>query len=462
MMNKIMTIVLLLGATITTYAQTPVRLSLDECLEAGGENASMVRNSILDLEYAKAQKSEAFTYYFPTVNASALGFHLSKPLITIDAGDLLGGSDMANNLLWQFETFAQMNGMNTSYSFVRNGFSAGLSLMQPVYAGGKIVNSNRLASLGVQAAELKQSTASRDNNLEIEQKYWTIVSLQDKLETIENGFELLDTLQKDVDAAYRAGLAIERNLLELRQEYNSLKAQRSKLLSGIRLAKMDLFNMVGIRYTVVRMPSEETVPNIDDIVLSDDLPYLLEPSNYYYDPENALASMSESKLLELSVKSHELQKKIIRADAMPQIGIGATYGYGRLVGVPKLSGGVFASIRIPLSDWGKVSHRMKQEEALKQKAINDRKYLESQLILQSRQLWENVISSWDMLEIAEDELELKRIILHQVEMDYEAGMATLTDVLSAQNGLRTAATDLLDAQINYNNSVSRYIAMKTR
>ena len=457
-----MTIVLLLGATITTYAQTPVRLSLDECLEAGGENASMVRNSILDLEYAKAQKSEAFTYYFPTVNASALGFHLSKPLITIDAGDLLGGSDMANNLLWQFETFAQMNGLNTSYSFIRNGFSAGLSLMQPLYAGGKIVNSNRLALLGVQAAELKQSTASRDNNLEIEQKYWTIVSLQDKLETIENGFELLDTLQKDVDAAYRAGLAIERNLLELRQEYNSLKAQRSKLLSGIRLAKMDLFNMVGIRYTVVRMPSEETVPNIDDIVLSDDLPYLLEPSNYYYDPENALASMSESKLLELSVKSHELQKKIIRADAMPQIGIGATYGYGRLVGVPKLSGGVFASIRIPLSDWGKVSHRMKQEEALKQKAINDRKYLESQLILQSRQLWENVISSWDMLEIAEDELELKRIILHQVEMDYEAGMATLTDVLSAQNGLRTAATDLLDAQINYNNSVSRYIAMKTR
>ena len=461
-MNKIMTIVLLLGATITTYAQTPVRLSLDECLEAGGENASMVRNSILDLEYAKAQKSEAFTYYFPTVNASALGFHLSKPLITIDAGDLLGGSDMANNLLWQFETFAQMNGLNTSYSFIRNGFSAGLSLMQPLYAGGKIVNSNRLALLGVQAAELKQSTASRDNNLEIEQKYWTIVSLQDKLETIENGFELLDTLQKDVDAAYRAGLAIERNLLELRQEYNSLKAQRSKLLSGIRLAKMDLFNMVGIRYTVVRMPSEETVPNIDDIVLSDDLPYLLEPSNYYYDPENALASMSESKLLELSVKSHELQKKIIRADAMPQIGIGATYGYGRLVGVPKLSGGVFASIRIPLSDWGKVSHRMKQEEALKQKAINDREYLESQLILQSRQLWENVISSWDMLEIAEDELELKRIILHQVEMDYEAGMATLTDVLSAQNGLRTAATDLLDAQINYNNSVSRYIAMKTR
>ena len=461
-MNKIMTIVLLLGATITTYAQTPVRLSLDECLEAGGENASMVRNSILDLEYAKAQKSEAFTYYFPTVNASALGFHLSKPLITIDAGDLLGGSDMANNLLWQFETFAQMNGLNTSYSFIRNGFSAGLSLMQPLYAGGKIVNSNRLALLGVQAAELKQSTASRDNNLEIEQKYWTIVSLQDKLETIENGFELLDTLQKDVDAAYRAGLAIERNLLELRQEYNSLKAQRSKLLSGIRLAKMDLFNMVGIRYTVVRMPSEETVPNIDDIVLSDDLPYLLEPSNYYYDPENALASMSESKLLELSVKSHALQKKIIRADAMPQIGIGATYGYGRLVGVPKLSGGVFASIRIPLSDWGKVSHRMKQEEALKQKAINDREYLESQLILQSRQLWENVISSWDMLEIAEDELELKRIILHQVEMDHEAGMATLTDVLSAQNGLRTAATDLLDAQINYNNSVSRYIAMKTR
>lgn len=460
MKNKIITIVLLLAAAGRIYAQNPVNLSLKECLELGAENAATIRNSHLDLEYARARKAEAFTYYFPEVKASAMGFHLSKPLLTIDAGDLLGNSDMANNLAWQFETFAQMNGLNTSYSLIRNGFSTGLSLMQPIYAGGKIVNSNRLAAIGVKAAEVKRSAVSRDSNIEIEQKYWTIVSLQDKLTTIETGFNLLDSLQKDIDAAYKAGLAIERNILELRQEYNSLKAQRSKLLSGIRLAKMDLFNMTGIRYTVVKIPSDETSPNIDDIILSDNLPYLQKPSDYYYDPEYALDDMAESKLLELSVKSHEIQKKIILADALPQIGIGATYGYGRLIGVPKLSGGIFAGIQIPLSDWGKVSHKMKQEEALIQKAVNDRDYLSSQLILQVRQLWECVMASWEILGIAEDEVELKRIILRQVEDDFAAGMATLTQVIEAQSKLRSAETELLDAEINYNNSVSKYIAMR--
>lgn len=460
MKNKIITIVLLLAASGRAHAQEPVNLSLKDCLDQGAVNATAVRNSHLDLEYARSRKSEAFTYYFPEIKASVTGFHLSEPLLTIDARDLLGTSDMAYNLAWQFETFARMNGLSTSYSFIRNGFSAGLSVMQPIYAGGKILNSNRLAAIGIQAAEIKGTAALRDSNIEIEQKYWTIVSLQDKLTTIEAGFNLLDSLQKDIDAAYKAGLAIERNLLEVRQEYNSLKAQRSKLLSGIRLAKMDLLNMTGIPYTVVKMPSEETPPNIDDIVLSDNLPYLQEPSDYYYDPEYALDDMTESKLLELSVKSHELQKKIILADALPQIGIGATYGYGRLIGTPKLSGGIFAGIQIPLSDWGKVTHRMRQEEALIQKAVNDRDYLTGQLILHVRQLWEGVLSSWEILGIAKDEVELKRIILRQVEDDYDAGMTTLTRVIEAQSRLRSAETELLDAEINYNNSVSKYMAMR--
>lgn len=442
---------------IVGSAQNTTRLSLQHCIELAEKNNAALLNADLDVSYAKAKKSEAFTYYFPSVNVSSMAFRFQSPLLEIQVSDILGTSDMAQNLNWYINTAGNLYDINTSYSLIQSGYSANMSLMQPVYAGGKIANSNRLASLGIKAAELQKSLTSKSTDIEIQDKFWQVVSLEKKLDVVDSGFCLLDSLYKDVNSAYKAGLAVETDLLEVKDEYNGLKVKRARLRSGIRLAKMDLFNTIGMEYCILESSATSVIPSLDSIILDENGLYAQEPSFYYYDPEMAAESMEESELLNISVKSHELQKKIILSETLPQIGIGASYGYGQLAGNPKWNGAVYASIRIPISDWGKTSHRLRQEESLRQKAVNDRDFLQKQIVLQTRMLWEEVFLSWEEVISAEESVELQRMKTIQAECDYNAGVATLTQYLEAQLDLNTEESDLIDRRLDYHNAVNRYL-----
>jgi outer membrane protein TolC len=68
----------------------------------------------------------------------------------------------------------------------RFGFNATATLMQPIYAGGRINTGNRLAKVGVKAAELKHEVNLRQKREEIEKLYWEIVALEEKRQTIKH------------------------------------------------------------------------------------------------------------------------------------------------------------------------------------------------------------------------------------------------------------------------------------
>ena len=432
-----------------------VVLTLDDCMALASDSSSEVLNAELDVSYAELKKSEAFTYYFPSVKATVLGFHFAEPLITVSAGDLLGTSPVAADIAWYFDAIAKMFGLNTSYSLLRNGYSANLSLMQPLYAGGKIVNANRLASLGVRASQLKRSMTERDILDKVESRYWQVVVLEEKMELLSAALTMLDSLRKDVSSAFQAGLAVEADMLALRNEITSLKAQQTKLRAGIRMAKMDLFNSIGVEYSFV---GGAYAPDIDDIRLADGLEEgLASPLTYYRDPSSVFMNMEEAQLLELSVRQHEIQKRMALSEALPQVGVGASGGYGRVVGDPKWNGAVFATVSIPLSDWGKTAFKMKQSELLRQKAINDRDYLQRQLVLQLRQYWEEVISAWDELEIAKENVSLKELLETQAAADFRAGIVTMTQLMKAQTDLLESRTSLTDAYATYRAAVAKYL-----
>ena len=56
-----------------------------------------------------------------------------------------------------------------------------VNVVQPVFAGGRIVNGNRLAALGVDAGENRARLARNDVLLKTEEQYWRVVTLDKKL-----------------------------------------------------------------------------------------------------------------------------------------------------------------------------------------------------------------------------------------------------------------------------------------
>ena len=230
-----------------------------------------------------------------------------------------------------------------------------------------------------------------------------------------------------------------------------------RVRNGIRLAKMNLFNSIGLEYNPYSTIQNDSVPYIDDILLSDRLTDLSAPDAYYMPEEEAAARQAESRLLDLSVRSKQLEKKMTVGETLPQIGVGASYGYGNIIDKGQMNGAVFASIQIPLSDWGKTARKMQRYDYQIQKAENEKDFLNAQLILQIRQLWMDLTASWEQLLVARESVGTAQASVYQLESYYRAGMSPLSDLLQAQSQLQECSNEYIDQCIAYRTALQAYL-----
>ncbi len=449
----------LFTAAAPAFAQTKT-LSLEECKDMAAQNDPYMRNAELDVLAAEAQKKEVFAEYFPTVSASAMAFHALNPLLDIGVIDVLGTSDAAWTISNYVDEIAPQNGLPTRYQALQHGWGASVSLTQPIYAGGRIVNGNRLAALGVEAAELQQSLQRRTTDGDIEEKYWLVVSLQEKQKTLNTAQELLDSLSKDLNSARQAGLATDSDLMMLNLKQSELKSQGVQLRGGLRLAKMDLFNLIGFGYSATAMAATEEEPYIDEVSLSDTFGEVGAPEEYYIPEEQMAASMEETQLLNLQIRSKELEKKLVVGETLPQLGFGATYGYGKYIGDGRANGTLYAVLQVPISDWGKTSQKMRRYDYEIEKARNEKEYLDAQLVLRARQLWVNLTTAWEQQQVAAESVSYSKDVYERQEVQYGAGLVTLSELLETQTSLRQAEDELADARIAYQKALSEYLAVK--
>lgn len=443
-MKKTLFILMILISASAASAQE-VSLSLNDCIALSESNNPYIKNTYLDIQSAKYQKKEVFAEYFPRLSFRALALSSYDYLIDIIAGPELGKS-------------IRDAGFIESSKF---GYNASLSLMQPIYAGGRINTGNKLAKVGIKAAELKHKVNLREKREEIEKSYWEIVALEEKRNTLNHLEELLDILYRDVTSAIDAGVITESDLMLVKMKKNELKSGRIHLEGGIKLLKMNLFNTIGQGYSVVKGVSEESRPNLDQIVLSDRLSSLLPPSDYYIPEEELAAGVTETELLNIMVEAKKLEKKLVLGEYLPAAGIGLSYGYSDFTNGNMNAIGM-ATVSIPISNWGKGSLKLKRLDNEIQKAVNEKEYLTSQLVLQARQLWLNLNVAWEQMKVAEENLELAEKNVYNQMSSFEAGLIPISDVLMNQTALFEATENLIDKRIEYSKALTAYNGRKAK
>lgn len=458
MRNRFIYILILLLLPFAASAQV-VTLTLENCKDMALQNDPSVRNAHLDVLAARAQKQEAFSEYFPKVSLNAFGFWSLSPLLEVGIKDIIGENELSEVLGALIESASQQYDFSPIYKALKTGYVASLSAVQPLYAGGRVATGNRLASLGVEAAKLQQEIALRDNEASVEADYWQVVSLEEKLNTVSILSQLLDTLHKDLSSAVQAGLAVQTDLMQLELKQSELKSGIVQLKGGIRLAKMNLLNSIGQDYCFLPANADSLKPFIDDIVFADRLEDLLPPQEYYIPEEQLAASLNENQLLDLSVEAKKMEKRMALGEALPTVGVGASYNYSRTIN-ERANGTVFAIVQIPISDWGKVSRKVQRMDYQMQKASNDRDYLSSQLLLQVRQLWLGLTVAWDKMMVAQETMDLAQKTVDQLTGRYEAGLVPMSELLQAQTILRQSTEAYIDSQIEYSSALTAYQSRK--
>ena len=432
---------LLLMSPLFAQQLDSLRLSVQDCIEMALENNIELKNSQLEIDKARETKNEARAEYFPTVSAQAIAFDALNPMITFGIDDI-DNAQLRQILYTLYAEYGVNMGLDKEYSFVQDGVMLNAMVTEPIYAGGRIRNGNKLAKLGIEAAEYQSKVKEDEVCLQTETLYWQIVALQEKLTTLDQLDRLLDTLDKDLSGAIEAGLAMPTDQFKLKVKQNESQLNRKKVTDGITLLKMALAQYIGADWQTM--------------MLTDTLGLETEPTAYFQAAETAVASRNESHLLDLSLKAEDLKKKMTLGEALPSLMVGGSASYNTILENSKPNALVFAMLQVPITDWHKTSIKLKKHNLDAEMAENTRRDLTEKMQLQTNQAWFNLEQSWLRIGMAQTALNDAEANLKITEDYYDAGLVALSDVLEAQTLLKQSRDELTDSRVEYRVNLVTY------
>ena len=342
-MKKNYFILIILALAVVHLKAQNTMLTLDSCFALAKANNAQLKTDQLEIEKAQQVKAQVFTKYFPQVSISYMAYYAANPLIEYGVNDIQDddlGTFLSNLINALNDPEGANLGLPTEINLMKKGHGVNAIALMPIYAGGRIINGNRLANVGIEAAKLKAEVSERDMLENIESTYYLVVGLQDKVNTLESALNLTDTLDHIVDVALKAGLITKSDKLRLALKQNELKAKQLQLSNGIVLASQLLCQQIGITY-----PEDGLSLDTANFAINSHANALRED---FIRPEH--------QLLQLQIDAEKLRKKLTIGEALPQVAIGGTYSYGNLVRKYKGNAIALAQVSIPLTQWWETSH----------------------------------------------------------------------------------------------------------
>ena len=440
-MKKVFSFIIGLACCGSAAAQQTY--TLDQLKQLAVENNFNLRSARNAIQQSKEQKSEAFTKYFPTVSAVGAGITMNKYLLEADLS-------LPDGLASQLPP-AVSAAWPTNVAFMKNGVFGSVSAIQPVFMGGQIINGNKLAKAGVEASEIQLEASEDQVELSTEQYYWQVVSLKEKLLTLNAIHQMLVELEKDVNNRVRVGAVNRNDLLQVQLRKGEVESSQLEVEHSLSTLSQLLAQHVGI--------ANESI----DVVLPADLVDMGKsgepaiPANLRQDHQSALNATPQYRLLEKNVEVHRLQHRLKVGSNMPKVGVGADYIWNNLMNDGgRGTGTLFAFVQIPISGWWGGSHAIKKQKL----ALDDAR---EQLTDKGQKLVIHMNSSWAAVETSHKKLLIAHNAIIQAEENlrlnkdyYRVGSTKMSDLLLAEQQYQAACDRYTDAYANMQTKILEY------
>ncbi|MBD5351546.1 MAG: TolC family protein [Bacteroides sp.] len=425
-MKKIYIAIIALGATLSAAAQQSAPqdtiLSLEQCIDLAVKNNAALRRADNSAAMAKETRREAFTKYFPQISASGIGFR-------------------SHNYVFQYNALDMLN-----IELVKHGVLAGVQALQPIFMGGQIVNGNQLAKVGEAVGELQRAQTEREVRLTTEQYYWKLATLQATRNTLQSVIATLDTLDRQIQVAVDAGVAMRNDVLKVQLKRNGYEADMVDLDNGIQLCRMVLSQYIGEdfdRPINISAPVPEAVPAY--------------PLDLRVDPAAALDQTIDYQLLDAQVKAKKLEKRMEVGKNLPQVLGGAGWYYHNVLEQGHNFGALQLVVNIPISGWWGGSHAIKRKNLELENAKSEREDLGQMLQINMQNKWDELTAAHRKMELASEAIGQAEENLRLNRIYYEAGTSTITDLLEAEALARQAHDQYSAAYGDFRTATAAYL-----
>ena len=463
--NKVLWLLLLCAVTVSLGAQ-PRCLTLDSCRALALQSNTSLKISQHKQQEAVELRRVATSQFFPKATVNAAYFHNEKSvqLLSDEQQSHLSnlGTDMAANLAANMPSWvpATISGslaellasqlgtpLNTLASRMveslqidlSNVWAGGATIYQPVYMGGKLRALYQAARSYEELCGLQLTKAQDDLMLAVDEAYWRLVSVRQKLALAQQYSDLLDTLTRNVELMVDAELATQGDLAKVRVKRNEARMSLTRAQSGMALSQMALLQVCGL-------PFEGDYEFVD--------PQMLTPRSALdtIDMGDVFNRRSELRQLTLAADMADAGVKAARAMLLPNVVAQASYVVSNpsfFNGVQNKFDGMYtvgAILNFPIAHPGSI-YALRAAKQRREQTLLQRQQAEEMITLQVNKLNYELRVAVAKLTQASTHVDEAEENLRLAQDSFAAGLVSSSDLLQAQTAWQQAGSELLDARI---------------
>ena len=426
------TFVLLLALFSTTYMQGQRTLTLEECRDLSIKNNKELQISGEKVRVAGYEKQAAVTKYFPQVSAMGTYMRNQKDINLVDGTTVAG----LNQLL-------PMDVSGFFHLDIQNVWLGTVSLVQPVFMGGKIIAYNQITRYAKELAESMNDLKLQDLIYKTDETYWQVVSLVNKKKLADSYVSLLRKMDGDVQAMIDEGVATPADGLSVKVKLNEAEMAQTKVDNGLSLSRMALAQLCGLQLDEPVKLADENIESLDNPI----------DTNAAVNVEEAFLNRQELKSLDYAVRIYEKKEKIALAEVLPNVALTANYlvtNPNSFNGYKNEFAGMFnvgVVIQVPLSGWWEGTYKRnaaRAETHIRQLEFEDAK---EKIELQVNQSVYKVNEAGKKLTASARNKEKAEENLRHATLGFEEGVIPALNLMEAQTAWVSAQSSLIDAQI---------------
>lgn len=463
----------LLFATLMLVVATidAQQLTLDSCRTLALRNNKQLEITRKKIDVASYERKIAFSNYLPKISLAGLYLHNNEQVSllgeqqkntiqNIGTGIQNGIGEILQKTAVSFPQFSEpikllsnidiaspINSLGASIVDAltldtRNIYIGVLSLTQPIFTGGKIVAYNKIAHYSEMISRNALDLTIQETILAIDEAYWQIVSLSNKLRLTNSFVLLIEKLYSDVDKMEQQGVATKADLLSVGVRVNEAQIALLQVENGLSLARMLLCQICGIPI--------DSNPTLAD----EECKEIAVPTNNLDEYQFNIHNRDEIKNLELASKIYRQKKKIVRSEYLPRLALTANY----ILSNPSVTNGfqnkfrgnwnIGLELKIPLWSWGEGYYKVKKaksEEIIARYTLAD---VCEKIELQVQSSRQKCREAEKRLLLAQNNIIKAEENLHNANIAFTEGVATSETVLEAQTAWLQAHSAKIDAQID--------------
>lgn len=395
--------------------------TLDELIDYALQNKIELKQALIDQEIGEREIASALSGWFPQINASASLVHNLKIQTMVVNGQAM-----------------QMGQKNNSVI----GFQADQAILSP-----ELFQASRAAKYIREQNTLNIEDTRINTVVDVSKAYYDILTSEESINIINENITRLTRQHAEANARYETGLVDKTDYQRARISLNNANAQ----LKSAREAK---------KYKYDYLKSLLNIPTSQEISLSFTNQAL--ESNILLDTTELLniANRVEFKQLETLRDIQKLNTQYHKWSFMPRLGAYANYNlnylnneFSQLYAHNYPNSSVGLSLSFPIFTGTKRIQEIRRSELEEQRIEWDLQNLENMISAEYSAAMAGYRSNMSEWRNAKENMELSEEVYNTIKLQYDAGVKTYLELMTAETDLRTS-------QLNYLNSLYAVLASK--